>query len=95
MKEAFQYWKALTCGTYTEKDKGKEHEKDKGATERTYGIKHWGRIRTILRLHKQVKRFFQTGSHPRKRRSLPYLTLLSFPAVLPAAAAATDDDDDE
>eukprot|EP00965_Chrysotila_dentata_P015146 500797-Pleurochrysis_carterae.AAC.1 len=61
MKEAFQYWKALTCGTYTEKDKGKEHEKDKGVTERTYGIKHWGRIRTTPKLHKQVKRFFQTG----------------------------------
>eukprot|EP00965_Chrysotila_dentata_P084357 2785451-Pleurochrysis_carterae.AAC.1 len=61
MKEAFQYWKASTCGTYTEKDEGKEHEKDKGTTERPYGIKHWGRIRTVPRLHKQVKRFFQTG----------------------------------
>eukprot|EP00965_Chrysotila_dentata_P018596 619122-Pleurochrysis_carterae.AAC.1 len=61
MKGAFQYWKALTCGTDTEKDRGKEHEKDEGATERTYGTKHGGRVRTAPRLHKQVKRFFQTG----------------------------------
>eukprot|EP00965_Chrysotila_dentata_P152724 5047824-Pleurochrysis_carterae.AAC.1 len=61
MKEAFQIWKALTGRAYMEKDEGKEHEKDKGSTERTYGIKHWGRIRTTPRLHKQVKRFFQTG----------------------------------
>eukprot|EP00965_Chrysotila_dentata_P177699 5869859-Pleurochrysis_carterae.AAC.1 len=42
-KEVFQKWKALTCRAGTERDKGTEHEKDRGGTERTYGIKHWGR----------------------------------------------------
>eukprot|EP00965_Chrysotila_dentata_P262098 6214469-Pleurochrysis_carterae.AAC.1 len=29
--------------------------------EKTYGIKHWGRVRTIPRIHIQVKNFLQTG----------------------------------
>eukprot|EP00965_Chrysotila_dentata_P163486 5398335-Pleurochrysis_carterae.AAC.1 len=61
MKEAFQTWKTFTGRAYMETVEGKENEKDKGATERTYGIKRWGKIRTTPRLHKQVKKFFQMG----------------------------------
>eukprot|EP00965_Chrysotila_dentata_P169491 5596167-Pleurochrysis_carterae.AAC.2 len=32
---------------------GKEHKEEKGNIEKTYGIKHWGRVRTIPTLHKQ------------------------------------------
>eukprot|EP00965_Chrysotila_dentata_P134433 4445922-Pleurochrysis_carterae.AAC.1 len=67
-KEVFQKWKAITRSgkaitrpDSSDNDKGTEHEKDKGINEKTYGIKHWGRVRTVPKLHKQVKRFLQAG----------------------------------
>eukprot|EP00965_Chrysotila_dentata_P078440 2584455-Pleurochrysis_carterae.AAC.1 len=36
----------------------KDEERNK---EKTHGIKHWGRVRTIPRIHKQVEKFQQRG----------------------------------
>eukprot|EP00965_Chrysotila_dentata_P257955 6213056-Pleurochrysis_carterae.AAC.1 len=36
-------------------------EAGKRKRERTYGIKHWGRVRTIPRIHLQVKNFCKWG----------------------------------
>ena len=40
---------------------GKEEGDRRLEKERTYGIKNWGKVRTIPRIHKQVKNFLQTG----------------------------------
>eukprot|EP00965_Chrysotila_dentata_P031842 1061851-Pleurochrysis_carterae.AAC.1 len=61
IKEAFQKWKTLITYEHMDEDGGKEHKEEKGNIEKTYGIKHWGRVRTIPTLHKQVKRFLQKG----------------------------------
>eukprot|EP00965_Chrysotila_dentata_P047935 1590136-Pleurochrysis_carterae.AAC.2 len=62
MSEAFQNWrrrvghvhKAITTW-------GKEEGEGGKGRERTYGIKHWGRVRSIPRIHIQVKNFLQKG----------------------------------
>eukprot|EP00965_Chrysotila_dentata_P261309 6214210-Pleurochrysis_carterae.AAC.2 len=42
--------------------KGKEVEEvGGGKQEKTYGIKYWGRVRTIPRIHLRVKNFLQKG----------------------------------
>eukprot|EP00965_Chrysotila_dentata_P256886 6212707-Pleurochrysis_carterae.AAC.2 len=38
---------------------GKENEEEK--KEKTYGIKYWGRMRTIPRIHMKAKNFLQKG----------------------------------
>eukprot|EP00965_Chrysotila_dentata_P172982 5708927-Pleurochrysis_carterae.AAC.1 len=59
MKEAFQKGKLLIRPE--QMVKGVEHKEGKMNNEKTYGIKHWGRVRAIPRLHKQIKRFLQSG----------------------------------
>eukprot|EP00965_Chrysotila_dentata_P174583 5763165-Pleurochrysis_carterae.AAC.1 len=51
MKEASQKWKSLIRREHMDKDMGQEHKEDEGNKEKTYGIKHWGRVRTIPRIH--------------------------------------------
>eukprot|EP00965_Chrysotila_dentata_P147350 4864394-Pleurochrysis_carterae.AAC.1 len=36
-------------------------ETEGGKTEKAYGIKHWGRVRTVPRMHLRVKHFLQKG----------------------------------
>eukprot|EP00965_Chrysotila_dentata_P198294 6178695-Pleurochrysis_carterae.AAC.5 len=61
MKEAFQKWKSLMQHEHTDKDWGQAHKEEGGSKVKTYGIKHWGRVRTIPRVNQQVKSFLQTG----------------------------------
>eukprot|EP00965_Chrysotila_dentata_P036933 1228858-Pleurochrysis_carterae.AAC.1 len=44
-----------------EKEKMKADEVDRGEKEKTYGIKYWGRVRAIPRIHLRVKNFLQKG----------------------------------
>eukprot|EP00965_Chrysotila_dentata_P236656 6201442-Pleurochrysis_carterae.AAC.1 len=53
MKEAFQQWKAVTRPGAVDEANGEEHKKEKRANEKTYGIKLWGKTRTIPKIHKQ------------------------------------------
>eukprot|EP00965_Chrysotila_dentata_P076460 2524952-Pleurochrysis_carterae.AAC.3 len=43
------------------KNERKGEEDEKGKKEKTYGIKHWSRVRSIPRIHAQVKNFLQKG----------------------------------
>eukprot|EP00965_Chrysotila_dentata_P149782 4946138-Pleurochrysis_carterae.AAC.2 len=49
-------WPKYDVQTGEEEDgaRGKEREK-------SYGSKHWGRVRSIPRIHRQVKNFLQKG----------------------------------
>eukprot|EP00965_Chrysotila_dentata_P180437 5956107-Pleurochrysis_carterae.AAC.1 len=55
MKEVFQKWKLSIRLAHIDKDRGEEHKEEIRNNEKTYGIKYWGRVRTIPRLHKQEK----------------------------------------
>eukprot|EP00965_Chrysotila_dentata_P193457 6175783-Pleurochrysis_carterae.AAC.4 len=57
--KAFQTWRRRVGHEY-ETIMGTKHEEGK-ERERTYGINHWGRIRSIPRIHTQVKNFLQKG----------------------------------
>eukprot|EP00965_Chrysotila_dentata_P078654 2592327-Pleurochrysis_carterae.AAC.1 len=59
MKGAFQKWKTLIRHEHMDKGGGEEHKEENEKIEKTHGIKHWGRVRTIPRLHMQVKSFLQ------------------------------------
>eukprot|EP00965_Chrysotila_dentata_P105285 3477306-Pleurochrysis_carterae.AAC.1 len=59
MKDAFQKWISLIHRVDT--DRGQIRKEEKVKKEKTYGIKHWGRVRTIPKLYERVKSFLQTG----------------------------------
>eukprot|EP00965_Chrysotila_dentata_P196097 6177382-Pleurochrysis_carterae.AAC.1 len=61
MTKVFQRWRKSVWHEYGAQEMGKEEGKRVREKERTYGIKHWGRVRTIPRTHKQVKHFLQMG----------------------------------
>eukprot|EP00965_Chrysotila_dentata_P200734 6180140-Pleurochrysis_carterae.AAC.4 len=61
MNKAFQKWKSLIRGRRNDKDQGQGYRDVEGNKEKTYGIKDWGRVRTIPRIHKQVKNFLPAG----------------------------------
>eukprot|EP00965_Chrysotila_dentata_P207931 6184413-Pleurochrysis_carterae.AAC.1 len=39
----------------------KVEEVERGGKEKIYGIKYWGRVRAIPRIHLRVKNFLQKG----------------------------------
>eukprot|EP00965_Chrysotila_dentata_P187571 6172227-Pleurochrysis_carterae.AAC.5 len=53
MHEAFQIWRKGVGHEYDIQAEGKEEKEGRIERERTYGIKHWGRVRTISRIHIQ------------------------------------------
>eukprot|EP00965_Chrysotila_dentata_P078212 2578404-Pleurochrysis_carterae.AAC.1 len=61
MNKAFQRWRTRVKHEGEEQVEGKEEGDRRLEKERMYGIKNWGKIRTIPRIHKQVKNFLQTG----------------------------------
>eukprot|EP00965_Chrysotila_dentata_P043204 1435223-Pleurochrysis_carterae.AAC.1 len=61
MNKAFQSWKLRVKHEYHDQTEGQENG-DRGLErERTYGIKNWGKVRTMSRIHEQVKNFLQKG----------------------------------
>eukprot|EP00965_Chrysotila_dentata_P217036 6189738-Pleurochrysis_carterae.AAC.2 len=61
MNKAFQTWRKGLRQEYDEQGAGKEEGKERIEREKTHGIKYWGRVRTIPKIHKQVRKFLQTG----------------------------------
>eukprot|EP00965_Chrysotila_dentata_P011593 379276-Pleurochrysis_carterae.AAC.1 len=61
MNKAFQNWKKRVGFEQDEQTEGKEDGKGRSEREKTYGIKYWGKVRTMPRMHKQVKKFPQKG----------------------------------
>eukprot|EP00965_Chrysotila_dentata_P167953 5545712-Pleurochrysis_carterae.AAC.1 len=61
INKAFQRWRAKIKHEKEEQVDGKEEGDRRLEKEKTYGIKNWGKVRTIPRIHKQVKNFLQTG----------------------------------
>eukprot|EP00965_Chrysotila_dentata_P008179 267169-Pleurochrysis_carterae.AAC.1 len=63
MSKAFKRWKITTTGWESNDKKGKKKTRGRGRRKRgqSYGIKHWGRIKTIPKILTQVQRFLQTG----------------------------------
>eukprot|EP00965_Chrysotila_dentata_P230309 6197692-Pleurochrysis_carterae.AAC.4 len=61
MNKTFKKWKLATGWESKDKEGRKEKEGKVEGKEKTYGIKHWDRSKTIPRIHKQVQRFLQTG----------------------------------
>eukprot|EP00965_Chrysotila_dentata_P129613 4285053-Pleurochrysis_carterae.AAC.1 len=61
MNKAFQRWKTKIKYESKERVDGKEEGDRKLEKVRTYGIKNWGKVKTIPRIHKQAKSFLQTG----------------------------------
>eukprot|EP00965_Chrysotila_dentata_P035784 1190910-Pleurochrysis_carterae.AAC.1 len=59
--KAFQSWKLRAkheCHDQAERQEDGDRRLER---ERTYGIKIWGKVRTIPRIHEQVKNFLQKG----------------------------------
>eukprot|EP00965_Chrysotila_dentata_P158211 5226845-Pleurochrysis_carterae.AAC.1 len=61
MNEALQRWKTNAKHGDKEQVDGKVEGDRRIEKERTYGIKNWGKVRTIPRIHKMVKNFLQMG----------------------------------
>eukprot|EP00965_Chrysotila_dentata_P233845 6199833-Pleurochrysis_carterae.AAC.1 len=65
MLKLFIRWKrnvGYGQGESPDKGKGTEVEETEGGeTEKTYGIQHWGRVRTVPRIQLGVKNFLQKG----------------------------------
>eukprot|EP00965_Chrysotila_dentata_P189257 6173221-Pleurochrysis_carterae.AAC.2 len=61
MNKVFQTWKKSVRYEYVEQAEGKDDGDGRQKREKTYGIKHWGKVRTIPKIHKQVKNFLQMG----------------------------------
>eukprot|EP00965_Chrysotila_dentata_P109719 3625806-Pleurochrysis_carterae.AAC.1 len=61
MNKAFQKWRAKVKQENEEQMDGKEEGDRRLEKERRYGIKNWGKVRTIPRIHKWVKNFLQAG----------------------------------
>eukprot|EP00965_Chrysotila_dentata_P188753 6172930-Pleurochrysis_carterae.AAC.2 len=57
----FLTWKKNTgYGSQEQKERKEKGEKE-GGQEKIYGIKHWGRVRSVPRIHIHVKNFLQKG----------------------------------
>eukprot|EP00965_Chrysotila_dentata_P255865 6212362-Pleurochrysis_carterae.AAC.8 len=61
MHKAFQRWRKGVWHEYDAQAEGKEDGDGRIERVRTYGTKHWGRVRTVPRIHIQVKNFLQMG----------------------------------
>eukprot|EP00965_Chrysotila_dentata_P140235 4636238-Pleurochrysis_carterae.AAC.1 len=61
MNQAFQSWKSRVRQGSHEQVEGREDGDGRLERERTHGIKNWGKVRTIPRIHKQIKNFLQMG----------------------------------
>eukprot|EP00965_Chrysotila_dentata_P178039 5881394-Pleurochrysis_carterae.AAC.1 len=59
MHMAFQRWRKGEWQDYHIQAGGIEEGEGRTEKERTYGIKYWGRDRTIPKVHIQVKNFLQ------------------------------------
>eukprot|EP00965_Chrysotila_dentata_P031262 1040775-Pleurochrysis_carterae.AAC.1 len=59
--KAFQRWREKVWHAYEAQTGGKEDGEKGKERERTYGIKCWGRVRSIPRIHVQIKNFLQMG----------------------------------
>eukprot|EP00965_Chrysotila_dentata_P136833 4525585-Pleurochrysis_carterae.AAC.1 len=80
MYMAFQRWRKGTGHDYNTQSVGAEDGEGRIEKERTYGIKHWGRVRTISKIHIQSKTPEMGAPGPLGRTSsqeelLPYLIL--------------------
>eukprot|EP00965_Chrysotila_dentata_P041383 1372679-Pleurochrysis_carterae.AAC.1 len=53
MNKAFQKWKKRVWHEQDEQEGGEKDEDGRIEKEKTYVIKHWGKVRTIPRIHKQ------------------------------------------
>eukprot|EP00965_Chrysotila_dentata_P045972 1527741-Pleurochrysis_carterae.AAC.1 len=53
MHKAFQRWRKRVGHEYDAQARGKEDGEGGKERERMYGIKHWGRVRSIPRIHIQ------------------------------------------
>eukprot|EP00965_Chrysotila_dentata_P042823 1421333-Pleurochrysis_carterae.AAC.1 len=53
MNKAFQRWRRRVKHEDEERVDGKEEGDRRLEKDRTYGIKNWGKVRTIPRIHKQ------------------------------------------
>eukprot|EP00965_Chrysotila_dentata_P215124 6188583-Pleurochrysis_carterae.AAC.1 len=61
MHKAFARWQKVTgYEDKVSKIRGENEEEEEEQTK-TYGIKHWGRVRTILRMQTQIKKLMQMG----------------------------------
>ena len=61
MRKAFQNWRKKLWPEYSTHIGRKEGGKRGTEREKTYGIKHWGRVRSVPKIHTQVKNFLQKG----------------------------------
>eukprot|EP00965_Chrysotila_dentata_P188184 6172581-Pleurochrysis_carterae.AAC.1 len=61
MSKAFKNWRRRVGQVHEAKKGGKEEGEGGRERERTYGIKHWDRVRSIPRIHIQFKSFLQKG----------------------------------
>eukprot|EP00965_Chrysotila_dentata_P003566 116958-Pleurochrysis_carterae.AAC.1 len=61
MNNAFQRWRLRVKHECDEQVEGKEEGDRRLEKVRTYGIKNWGKVRTIPQVHEQVKNFLQMG----------------------------------
>eukprot|EP00965_Chrysotila_dentata_P096742 3197289-Pleurochrysis_carterae.AAC.3 len=61
MNKAFQTWRKRLRREHDEQEEGKEEGNGRLERERAYGIKHWGKVRTIPRINKQVGIFCKWG----------------------------------
>eukprot|EP00965_Chrysotila_dentata_P010859 353014-Pleurochrysis_carterae.AAC.1 len=76
MREVFQKWKSLIQHEHKDEDWEQTHKKEEGSKVKAYGIKHWGRARTIPRINKQVKNFADGNramiyQHNKPRKRVP------------------------
>eukprot|EP00965_Chrysotila_dentata_P160723 5307321-Pleurochrysis_carterae.AAC.2 len=61
MNEVFQIWKKRVRHEQEEQAEGIEDGDGRLEREKTYGNKHWGKVRAIPRIHKQVQKSLQKG----------------------------------
>eukprot|EP00965_Chrysotila_dentata_P103234 3408014-Pleurochrysis_carterae.AAC.1 len=61
MNKAFQRWRTRVRHEGDEQVEGKEEGDRILERERTYGIRYWDKVRTIPRIHEQVRNFLPTG----------------------------------
>eukprot|EP00965_Chrysotila_dentata_P210441 6185881-Pleurochrysis_carterae.AAC.2 len=90
MHMAFQRWRNGIWHDYDAQAAGMEDGEGRIEKERTYGIKHWGRVRTMPRIHIQFKTPEMGASGPLRPTSSqeePYLTLPYFIKITPCCSA--------
>eukprot|EP00965_Chrysotila_dentata_P147610 4873491-Pleurochrysis_carterae.AAC.1 len=60
MQRMFPKW-PKTTGYDNQEQKGKGKGGKEGGRENTYGIRHWGRVKSIPKIQIQVQNFLQKG----------------------------------